>query len=686
MCIPIAVSWHDFLTPSYALFRVPILQHFNLSTYPLALRPGEHLRSINWVLSLFFFLLLCRRHLQYAQFVRAATGILWLAVLYCTFGWIQVFTEATSIYWVSGVPTFQRDLFFGTLINPNHAGFFLAACLPLSLSCSPRQRWFFLLILSAGIIQTQSRAAIFSGLMTFCAWGFLQKSRSPQWFRMTSVLFVISLPIYLWWQRNELLSEQFDIHTFTAQRSYIWQDSWNAIALSPYIGIGMGGFPDAFSIVKSLPLYQQTSHAHQELLETLLLFGIGLGSAIILAFLLLYWTAFRQVRITNDRNESQWLSSAFCGLLVFIPASLVDFPFRVGSLVLLFIFLASPFIPVHFAKNKRRFLLSLMVFFVLSTGWSTINMANRHSPFAWLEYHLQQQDYSALLHSAPLHTYAMQRYIEKTAPEDELELVTHLTTYAPTNAFSWILYARTHHKYSDYTKACHGWHEALKLNLGRKITPFVSEALTCSPNLTEAILILPQDSTVLTTAAVLLDKQKATNSAFYLMKKAADIDHLGLERYARFLVGKKDYVKAWSLIRSSETRSCTTAKTKLLVGFSLRFEETPSFAIEALDYCGEDPSFKRMMLLGQLRNSNPEALTNALTDFDVKTNDVMLFEHVIHSLSASGEISQACQFIRERYVSQATSKFTATDIQRCSQNKLPERYPFPPTIRGNDLP
>ena len=487
---------------------------FILSAYPLALRPGEHLRSINWVLSLFFFLLLCRRHLQYAQSYGQRQGSL-------AGRFVLYFRMASSVHWSLYLLGQRRTNLSKRLILVHWSikprWFFLAACLPLSLSCSPRQRWFFT-ILSAGIIQTQSRAAIF-WIDDILCWGFLQVGHRNgfEWPSCSWSVFR-----YICGGNATICCRTSWHHTFTAQRSKIWQDS-GMHSLSPYLGVGMGDL-DAFSIVKSLPLYQQTSHIN--ITGDLTLIRSRSWKCIILAFLLLYWTVSSS---PHDQwpQRSLWLSSVFCGLLVFIPASLVDFPFELVS-CLIVIFLASPFVPIHLPKNAVSF----------SVWWSSLY---------WVGvYHQHGQSSQSIclarISSATtglfcstacsLHTYAMQRYIE-TAPEDELELVTILRPmHRPMLFLGYCMHVPIIN--TGLHKGLSRLARVLKLNLGRKITPFVSEALTCSPNLTEAILILPQNSTVLTTAAVLLDKQKVMNSAFYLMKKAADIDHLGLERYARF--------------------------------------------------------------------------------------------------------------------------------------------------------
>jgi O-antigen ligase len=691
LCIPLPLGIHQLLIPEYAIFRTPILEHLGLDTFPLALRPSSHLQGINWIINLIFFSFLCTQHFNKAStFKKGCQFLILISTGYCLFGWLQRLGNADTIYWFSERPIFIRENFFGTFINPNHAGIFLAACLPLCFNLKGKYKILSSAIIISGILASGSRSAFLSMILGFFLFGILQRKRALHWFYYVFLLTAIGIATFIWWQLSQISIDDLDIHNFTAQRSYIWKDSWDTILLSPYFGTGIGGFVDAFQINKTLSYYQTTSHAHQEILETWVLFGFVVGTGIIVGFLYFVLHSFRILLNTKDARHYQWKLAAFCSFVVLFPACLVDFPFRIGSIALLFVFLASPFtqnliLPKTQHRYSRRGVIALMTCFVFGSGWNSIQQYSAQSIYSSSQYHSTTGNLHHSLYSTPLNVYTMQQYLQ-TEPNDLLLLSKNLTQYSSKNAYSWVLNARIEYQLNNHLKSCQAWKSALQLHFGEKNDPYIAEALGCSPQLYEAINAIPEDSSILSKAGFILAKSGAPRTGQYLLQQAATIDDLGIEKYARFLVGQKKYEAAWELIRERPITNCTLAKSKAQIGFVLDFIETPAFYQKTLQYCEHNDQLKRKLLISQLRHANNGAIKAVLKAHKPISMDPLMFDRLIHALTMEKRTDEACQYILKRYLQKKAKQFTAEDIKQCSYGLVPSRYPLQNGISGETTP
>ena len=131
LLFPFPLDVHAETFPFYAETRNLILRELNIYKYPLALNPSVHLQGLIWLLSNCFLMIYIRSHRKDEEISKINLGLIIIALCFCGFGWLQFLTDASHIYWFSGVPSFARERFFGTMINPNHASYFLGAILPL---------------------------------------------------------------------------------------------------------------------------------------------------------------------------------------------------------------------------------------------------------------------------------------------------------------------------------------------------------------------------------------------------------------------------------------------------------------------------------------------------------------------------------------------------------------------------
>ena len=130
--IPVPISLHHQLQPNIANLSSVGLQEANAQWQPLALRPRNGLLGVLLFLSCSLFFWACSSFFYRIQrFYRLGKILIAMAIALCVLAWIQKATNAQSIYWISEIPSFSREPFFGSFVNPNHAGAFLAGILPL---------------------------------------------------------------------------------------------------------------------------------------------------------------------------------------------------------------------------------------------------------------------------------------------------------------------------------------------------------------------------------------------------------------------------------------------------------------------------------------------------------------------------------------------------------------------------
>jgi len=131
-----------------------------------------------------------------------------------------------------------------------------------------------------------------------------------------------------------------------------WRDALSAARASPFVGFGMGGFPDAFSRFKRGHGELRVEHAENDYLEMLVDGGLfGLGSALMTGFLL-GGTAAKDLKESRARLRRGMGAGALAGMVALAVHSAFDFNLRIPSNALLFTFLGA----VAYAAGPRKFL------------------------------------------------------------------------------------------------------------------------------------------------------------------------------------------------------------------------------------------------------------------------------------------------------------------------------------------
>ena len=283
-----------------------------------------------------------RRSLRLATgLVATALATVVLQAVHATAGW-------TEIYGASGVSAFSRYPSFGSFVSHNHGAALLAAALPLAvvLLLRPHREWRWMgglsvLVLVGGLVWAQSRGAALSAAVALAVLGAVAGGRSVAVpvgvFSAASVGAVVALGAE---RAVRLLSQTFmpgalDADAFGNRRA-VWAESWQLVADAPLVGVGPGGFRDAYKLVKQDPAYFLVDHAHHEPLQALVEHGVLLGSAWCLLPLVVAMVGVRKA-VALPRGRRRTLLAGWLGCLASLSvACLFDFPLRVGALGLTF--------------------------------------------------------------------------------------------------------------------------------------------------------------------------------------------------------------------------------------------------------------------------------------------------------------------------------------------------------------
>ena len=221
-----------------------------IETYPLLIRPYGGIKGLIYThIYMASFLIGCI-FFQRTYHVRKFSYLLChVGFVFCILGYIQRIFNAPTIYWMSGIPSFMRELFFSTYSNPSHAGYFLAFLTPLALSLAKRYALFYGFLFSATIFYTQSRGALLAWAIGLAIYFALR-------YRYAFFKYVISGIILLTGFFFTYINYQHSgsLQKFSSGRFDIWstgfeilsQSSWPAL----FLGHGGNSFVDLYTVYK----------------------------------------------------------------------------------------------------------------------------------------------------------------------------------------------------------------------------------------------------------------------------------------------------------------------------------------------------------------------------------------------------------------------------------------------------
>lgn len=188
-------------------------------------------------------------------------------------------------------------------------------------------------LLLGGLLLAASRAGLAATAIGVCAFGLLimrgRWKAQPHFGRAFFVGLVASVVIGS--IAGEALIVKFAASDDTWARLRIWQTSLQAIALSPWLGWGLGGFADAYAILQPASILQPNDLAHSTPLEVMVELGV-LAALPAFAIVLIPWAVCLRGALKRRYGQRYLPAAAFAIAGVPILHSTVDFSLQMPAI------------------------------------------------------------------------------------------------------------------------------------------------------------------------------------------------------------------------------------------------------------------------------------------------------------------------------------------------------------------
>jgi len=662
--IPVSAETRSFWQPGLAPLVNEALATVQINTHSLALDTVRGARAwafggLVWAMGAG---LAVWGH-QPRRLRRIARSIVWTGVGLVIVAWAQNWLGASHIWWFSSIPESSREAFFGTLVNPNHAGTLCALAVPLGLMFVLRtdnERWLGALacaVLIAGVWSTHSRGALLAMLGGAGTWALLIGGRAVR----TSIVTACGL-IFGWWltvDANVALVRLDAIlgidpsMTFgsssgrVGERPQMWRDASDLLELAPWAGVGPGGFRDGFATVKTLPNFSRPSHAHQDYLQTLIEHGWLIGSIFILIVLAPIVGAVRVVFTTRSKRKRQ-LSAAFVGSAVSLGiAASFGFPLRIGALAVIGAMIWGSLVALqdfnqtraHPTWSKMGKLTLLTATTVGAVGLWTASLGPE--PDAWLTTWQTDKENPATespetssstrmemvenaIANRPLDTRALLRLAQlqrADSPQTAINTVNLATRVYPTLPWVWMAEAQLSRELGLEQQEQKAWRAFFSLNLPESDDAFatLNRNIRSAANPVEwAKAVVPERADRQRDAGRILASLGENDAARQMLQKAADMDPSASLAFASHLLRWGEHQEAWEHVQRVPDRNCRTVKTggKSLLALK-RAKDALEWFTMAQTACGANDRNTRIGLAkarGQMNDPKALELFEALID------------------------------------------------------------------------
>lgn len=256
----------------------------------------------------------------------------------------------------TGVGLGSREGIFPPFVNPNHAGIFCAAVLPVALVRtlygSLTHRCLGLVsvgILGFGIWASGSRGAVVAGLFGFAVTVAGAGGRTSRLMVMAAMGFgalavavvepetvVRGLGEWVAPSVNQLVDAGYV--DLTTGRLNLWSDTLSIIGSTWLVGVGAGGFDQAYRIVRDDPSFTMSTHAHNEPLQLVAEHGVLVAILVVLVVACIVRIGLQALAYWTDRPDRRLQIAGFLGGAgALLSAGMVSFPFRLQSHAILLV-------------------------------------------------------------------------------------------------------------------------------------------------------------------------------------------------------------------------------------------------------------------------------------------------------------------------------------------------------------
>ncbi len=273
------------------------------------------------------------------------------------FAIVQFFSSHNLIYWTVR----SHGSTFGPYVNrDDYAGLMemmipIAATYVFSRSRSDPQRLvlaFSLCVPVASVLLSGSRGGLISLLVeTLIMGGILWRQRLGEgsgYFEAMFVLGITAVALLFFWMAPNRIEKRLaalanvtqTVEVSYAQRKLAALDTLHIFRDHPWIGTGLGSFETVFPQYQTFPTNLVWTHAHNDYAEALAETGLAGGILIVLALVLFFKRAFRDLR-HRLRNEAGWIQlGAALGCCALLVHSFADFNLHIPANAACFALLA----------------------------------------------------------------------------------------------------------------------------------------------------------------------------------------------------------------------------------------------------------------------------------------------------------------------------------------------------------
>ena len=206
-------------------------------------------------------------------------------------------------------------------------------------------------LLLGGLLFAASRAGLAATAIAVCAFGFLVMRGRWKSHPYLGWTFFIGLAacVVIGLIAGEALITKFAATDDNWARLRIWRTSLDMIALSPWLGWGLGGFADAYAILQPASILQPNDLAHSTPLEVVVELGV-LAALPAFAVVLLPWAICLRGALKRRPVRRYLPAAAFAIAGVPILHSMVDFSLQMPAIG----FVVSAFLGMGWAQAFGR--------------------------------------------------------------------------------------------------------------------------------------------------------------------------------------------------------------------------------------------------------------------------------------------------------------------------------------------
>jgi O-antigen ligase len=297
---------------------------------------------------------------QDARQAKKLVTVFWISgMVICLYGLIIQVTGLQQILWYKKW-AYEEDL-TATFVNRNHFAVYCGMIMTMGLALmmqswrrmmrnsKPHQRiqlvreWLLyqglprltaLALLGFCLALSHSRAGLVWSVAGVFAYIFFYQIYLKSWFRVLLVGFIGLLLLFGVLAMAFHFSERFDtlFDDYSSQgRSQVYNITWRAFLDNPWLGYGLNGFEPEYRLYQQY-MYEEFNHAHSDLLESFLDYGVVAGAALWASIALLLSGLWHGIR--KRRQDGMFPTLALAASVMVLGHSSVDFDLQIPGVVM----------------------------------------------------------------------------------------------------------------------------------------------------------------------------------------------------------------------------------------------------------------------------------------------------------------------------------------------------------------